>query len=984
MPIETLGMAMIFDKAKNALRSWKYLSFHHCLALLLRELCLNPLLKVLSMVSKSRSYTTHRCGALLFKLNLCLFSSALITSNAYADFSVEKIEGVWRLSGPNTGSYTLRVEKSSSQGGACKGLPTQDLVINVEDPNGEWTKSVSDFRVPALGELGACFVSARPLSDKVIALRLSYNVRKGGELKLVEVASSRSIVVDHWIKYSKTKQINRSPAEFPISERVNESFEDDLGWKRLLGLTGEATDLTSPELDKFRAFDLEKNTGLESAAIEKRALRLPLLDIPFIETPLLIKDIPLRHTRMVGGGTKEERVFEEGFNYFLYLFKKEDWERANRAFEVLETSAVGHLVDYNHAYTWSLLGQLKYELYKKSGDRSLLLSAIEKWRTGLRKTVKKGYEASEHDVYMLYRLGNELYSNNMNYALASLSTWAQKFSWPEAAVENIQIWKAEALYKLKFFDEAKDLYSKYYQSRNDLTGRARVSDYLMAASLFRIGDVYSRKKNWDLAVAAYTEAIKSSPTPGRFAFEGAWYPTILKDFSEALLNRAEANIRLGRYKAAARDYRSFMYIDGNHSYFGVALYRIADILRLSGASKERYLGALNECVFKSAGSVTDHLCRAQRAAYRITETSSEQWPRLLASVEDLYKKYDSTTNSTLFTKDELHAFSNLLSTWAFVEQKAPFQALARIENNFKLEASKHLLEWSEEFAAVSLGGYLEELLKQEKFEDVVVNYEKRQHGWMFKRNRPDVVVRVSDAFAKMGLWEQAEISLKTARKLKNLIGRKVERPFDWTPHQWETLEARVDLELAKSGRKDKAQAEKSLNKLDLAEASTRRMWLEFEAGLNSKPNASKLEKHYLALDLMGELSWKEVDSYSRVLKDLGNLEKEKQFLEQKVGSWLGRSPSSNRDTKGPELESQIRLAELRTNSGENDLALSILERTLLLGDADLSPLQRARVLYKKGKVLQRIDGRAEDAVSSMEQVRQLAPDSMWAKLSLVE
>jgi len=471
--------------------------------------------------------------------------------------------------------------------------------------------------------------------------------------------------------------------------------------------------------------------------------------------------------------------------------------------------------------------------------------------------------------------------------------------------------------------------------------------------------------------------MSSMPISNRFTFEGNWYPDAIRQFPYVLYNRAEAAVRLNQEQSALKDLRAFIFVAGSNPNVGVVLYRIGDLLNQIGADQEQVLGAWRECIFRVPDTVGARLCSARKAAIEIMKAKKEQWPRLIASIEDARPR-ESEKDALGFAAEDLYSFVDLVLADAFIAAERPTQALFRMDPLYKREQSAYLKAWLDEYMMTAFAGSLAERLKEAKFKEVIAEYDRRRRVLLYKQTRPEILWNVVRAYEGLGLWTQAHELLNVAEEVKKKIDRKVARPYDPTPEEWIEVRARIGLRLLADHKYPPESVRASLEKMSAQLPATKKYWISY---YQSIANPKEEAKWWASYEQSSPLSWTELKAYSQALEKSGATDQRENLMELKVGTWLGERDRSLAAKEPPPVEAMFELFEIRFRAKNYSKALSILDYLNSFEDSKLnSTVSKPMLAFRRGETLLALD-RFADARQSFERAKAMAPESLWGKLA---
>ena len=903
---------------------------------------------------------------------------------------------VYRLKGPADPSPQVSTEETKNQGGGCKGVRTLDLVLTFPSEPKKWLDSKT---LPT----GPCAIMARPLGEGRFEIRISYPATgpKNVRLAYLPFISTQKYVIDHWLqvpapKSAKPKSekknsvaIKSVDTEMPSAKvdatSLASNFESQSSWERILGSAAMALDFNSPELDRFRDKEVEKNLGLSNEAIELRDLKLPELDLPPMESPLTfaeekphISPFDLSREGVEGGkALRDVKAVEDGMNLVRVLADKGEWLKARESIDILERSRQRARIPLDDAKWATLKGLIYMRLGHEMKEKILVNKAIEIWRDGLRKSNGWGGETQEYMEFMALETVRNLFDQNLIYAAASVLSWSRRYSWSSAAEERFDYLRGEAFYRLGLYDAARDAFTEFLFARKDIPINSFADRRLVSASAYRLGDLELKSGEMKKAIDAYTRAFEEGPRVRKFSFEGNWLPEDVRIFPYTLFNRAEAEVRIGREDSALRDLRAFLFVSPSHPDSGLVYYRIGDVLGSLGAPTEKVMGAWRECVFKVPKTLGGRLCLARKAAEEMAGSPQDKWPRLIADIEDGIESEKKDTQN-LVNPDELTVYLNLLLAHAFLKVDRPYQALLRLDPLQTLSISPYLAAWYHEYLVTAVVGYADKQVQAGKFQEVIKDYEKRQKTLFLGQTRSEALWSVARAYRGLRLYDEALATLTSGEKVRDRLVRKKIRPYEPHAEDWIALRAAIqtDMLAADDKRIDPKWIREGLGKLDASLPEVQKLWIHFSRASGSVEEEAEW---YGKLENSSGFGWADLERYVDVLAELKQTDRQRELVERRVGSWF-----SEKDKMKPGLPPAslvMKLFDARAETGAVDGAVAVADFLTTLSAEQLgSTVTKPMVIYKKGQLLRKA-GRKDEARQSFERAKQLAPESVWGKLS---
>ncbi|MBP7843705.1 MAG: hypothetical protein KA116_02740 [Proteobacteria bacterium] len=923
----------------------------------------------------SVSHKAYRHIASIIKPPLVLFVLNSLISYGYADFTLQKTGGLFRLKGKIEESPEISVEKDQLHGALCGDRRTQDLIIKFKKIPSDWSKD-NDVLESLKGVNGApCSIVGNLGANNSFELRVSYLQEK--PMQFLPIEFGGLIIVDHWFSLPKVKKEKALISSNKITVKQNsekDDFKDEMSWKQILGASGSSIDINSPELNKYRAKDKEKDFGLSDELIERKSLEIPVMDYPVFVFPIKLYQKEFKPKLYTKTGGRENKTLAEAMNYLKILIERKDWLRAQQAFIITKKSKVGHLLRDDDPYLVALEGFLAIKVGEELKNEEQISYGLNTWSKGLRKVMRKGVEDEDYLLYSFEEYIRKSSERGSFVQLAEFLVWAEKFSWAPEISERLDYLKGEVYFSMKVFNEANEIFQNFISTREGSSGKKIYDKEYISASLFRQGDIYSSQRKWKEAVVSYSDALQKLPGTGKFLFEGSWYPKEITKYPEVLLNRAQAYYFMGMESSALRDYRAFVFTNGNHKYVSLAMFKIAELLERVGAEKSKIIGTLSECSFKRENTIGARLCEAKKAAIELSETPEKRIPNKINAVERIFTSNSKLEGSEFFSKENLTVYGKLLWGKPLMDKGISLKVMEALEASNKVESSEYLSAWNFEYYVTALHGYLKSLNENSKYKEVIETYERKQRNSLWKSTRPELLWQLSKAFADQGLWDEAMSSWKQSEKLRERINRKSERPFDVDNDSWFELGVKIGSRLYAEKKLPINEVLKNLSKLNNESEKFLRLSIPLYL---AQENYNKANEAWKKIHEKYSLSWDDLLSWEKVLEKLNKTKERTNILESTAGVWIAGDKMSDK----PPVDVLLALANSRENNSQNDKALLVYDYLLNLNGKQ--SFSRAMISYQKAKLLRKMGNNAL-AIKSFKEAIESDPESLWAKLSKSE
>ncbi len=926
-----------------------------------------------------------------------MFGSIILgISSVYASASLLKIGQAFRLKGPPALRPEFSLSQTPRQGGKCGNQRTLDLVLLL--PRSESEAWMANGNL-ATAE-GPCQVLARPTENGKMEIRLSY--KSPGvqyEMRTVELSTSENWILDHWIDKKLTKkaplQSKNSPRKKQDSLDKNappktilpgkepqdlgalaKAFEDPASWEKILGASVFTKDLSSGELDRFRARVIERAYVPLRETIERLPLKLPALEIPGMSRSLSFPEETFDFPEFSLGEGREFQGAAQGLNFISALTQKGEYLKAIRAWEILEKSQFKKALPLQDPRYLALRGYLNLQLAQNLNDEGFKRRGLRIWEDALRGLAGSGGLAQEYLEYMMLESVRRLFESRQAYGALALLTWGQRFTWSARAEERFSFLKGEALMQLSLLDEAERAFSEYFQERSLIPLSSAIDRRLVPAAGFRVGDVLFMKKDFQRSANEYSRAMGAMPISNRFTFEANWYPDTIRQFPHVLYNRAEALTRLGNEQAALKDLRAFIFVAANHPQIGLVFYRVGDLLNQMGAESEQVLGAWRECVFRVPETIGARLCQARKSAEEMVRSKEDLWPRFIGDIENARPRPEDTATKD-FHRDDLYTYTELILSDAFIRLGRGAQAMLRLDPLEKLEQTPYMRDWLDEYRITALSGLMFQKRKTGNYKEVISLYDKRKRNLFFRQTRPEILFHVAKAYEGLGLWKMAFDTMQEALRVRAVIRRSFPRPFDPAEEEWNSLKANLGLRLYADHKVSDAEIEAALATLNPIVRNYQRLWIEWA---QLKNNHALEKKWWEQMERTHALDWHELSEYTKLLKELKEPNERLRVLNYHVGALLADIEKGKSSVKIP-TASVFELFEARLENKAPEAALSVMDYLLTLSDQQLGPdFSRSMLAYRKGEVLRDL-GRLTEARQSFERAKVLSPQGLWGKMA---
>ncbi len=966
-----------------------------------------------SILSSSCKTYRQTAGKLYAPQHLLIFS--ILLSSYSSAVSLSRLGSVWRLKGPRDPLPQLKIVQTKTQGEGCLEKPTEDLVLAVAGDASSWMDGLSQALTAEEKKSGLCRVFAVPNENGLTEIRFSYFLKPKQKLRTLTFLTDTSFVVDYWFESrrpvksdadaSSKKEDSAALVSTEISlvngeqiqtvdlnklEAAAANFENTDSWEAILGLSAQAIDTSSKEMDRFRS-KKEKNIGIPTEPFEKQPLRLPVLELGSQDKPVefqqkkmdweLFHDFPSNP----GKSRKNKRAYDavlKGMNFVVLMAKKGDWVKAIHGLDVLSKSEFASYVPLFEPRWWAIKGFIKLELGKELKNKAMILQGFGEWREGLQRTALRSTASREAIEYMALELVRRLLIDKYSYAAATFLTWTMQYTWTAEALERFAYLRAEAFYDIGFYGEAYKVFEEFLENRRNAQVSSLVDRRLVPAAAFRLGDCQFKMGKFEEAIVEYSKALGTLSSPSKINFESLLMTDDVKLFPYVLFNRAEAHVRLGNQKDALRDFRAFLFITPNHPQVGLVYFRIAELLERVGAPREKIENTWRECQFKVPGTLGGELCKSRDAAKKLSHSDRRLWPRLISEIEAPLRRDLNILAEAGIAKNDLQHFIACVLADAFFENDEPGQAYLRLLPFQNLESKPRVRGLYVEYLMTSFTGKLRRHLSKGEYKDLIKEYELAKRTFLVAANRPEHLWSLSAAHANLVAWARADEILLDAEKWKEKINRVEKRKYDPTVQDWNYLKARILVNNYVEKQLKADVVEKAIALLDRSYPESLRLELQFLELISSQDSERKI-KTWNDLKTLVRINENEVKNFSQLLKTLERHNQRLLLLEEYVGAWFVEKRKKV-ETAKPTATLLYELFDARRSSKQLDSALVVINYLLEQDKSFIgAQLTLSQLFYERGQLfrgLQKID----DARQSFEQSQRDSPESLWGKLSASE
>lgn len=865
------------------------------------------------------------------------------------------------------------------------GPHTQELILIYPDVTANAAKSIADDISVAHPAFNPCDTSAIHSPDGTLRLSFSYVVPKNKKLQIQVTNPSNYMVIDHWIGLKKEK----SPVKF---SRDVASASNPRGPIRIDNLNDLAK-IKDIQLRSFSNLDssyrdpkVEQDIGLDKSMLKFRSLDIPVLhfnlkptDVNFEPLEFPFKEFQLSHVKM-------SSILKKSLDAIIEMAKRQDWIRAMSANDILLKSKLAK--EYNDLgfFTSALNGYLKISAAladPETKENRLFSIGINIWReTLLKQAIAKEGTDPFLDFMYLESL-RYLYNQKDFYTGLAMIDEVRSIPWSSTVLERSQYLEGVALLSLGMFQKAKTSFTKYIQDRKNLNIKDVSDRRLLPSAAFRLADVDFAREDYATALQNYEKAMSYLPGSRKVNLEGYIYPESLVAFPQVLMRMAEAHARMGDYAKALKRLRALMAFDVSGTNHGLAMFRIAELLKYLNSDPKKVLSIFRECAYRYDGYLAGKLCDIHSVSMDPQYQQRNYWPRLETTFLK-FEKHDETQGPIEMGLLDRKMYSSLVKAKFYLDRDKPLIALSALDSTRSLESSAYLKDWNFEFSASAFLGVLRESIHEGDYKAVIESYEKRRKNLFLYLDRPPVLLAVAKAYVEQGLWSEASEAYARATQLQSLLVKAKPRPYDYTNDEWAYTKAQISVGLYDEGKIERSEVEATLQNLSDSDMPG----LMLLVGFAQKSSNLGLEiTAWKKLDEKFSLDWAQVKSYSSALLKFNRPKLMRDLLEKYVGRWFYDKDKSrdmaNADAR-PDSILLMRLAESRIENGAIESGLRVFEYLTKLDAKDLDPsTPKELFFYSMGKALVS----KKDyilAQKSFQAATDLAPASVWGRLAAAE
>ena len=304
---------------------------------------------------------------------------------------------------------------------------------------------------------------------------------------------------------------------------------------------------------------------------------------------------------------------------------------------------------------------------------------------------------------------------------------------------EVKLFLAESYLQLNKLSEARRIYRELGKKYEGKAWKSEVS--------YRVGDVYFQAREFKRAVQLYRSAFQK-------------YPEEAGKFPNAYYNMAESLFWLGQFEESLQAHVHFIEKFPSHTYGGYVLTRVGELLGILGAPRSQVMGALEESFFRFSKHPGGEVARLRILNEKIHRVkSSKEVNRLFSDMEERARRSNLPKASELvdlLKSESFHERGEYERAWSHLVKK-----LKSYPGNIKTSVfRKRILE--------SMSRQIEQLLEQDKVDELFRIYSKYSNTWLREGGRVDLVYLLARAFERMGWVDEALESYE--RVLSSLEG----------------------------------------------------------------------------------------------------------------------------------------------------------------------------------------------------------------------
>ncbi len=521
-------------------------------------------------------------------------------------------------------------------------------------------------------------------------------------------------------------------------------------------------------------------------------------------------------------------------NWFLSKYKKSEYE------EIIRFA----------------LGDLYFKLWEKDKSRASYESSMQAYKEALTQ-----YPDSILARRTQFFIGYVSFFNKDYFGSLRIFQGYVKDSPPSDLRDKASLAVARSLMWLNQFEEALKTYEQIEKEGFAEANRVEAS-YLK-------GDVFYANKQYELAAAAYREAVMK-------------YPQFMNSYANAFYNLGESLFWQKLYKAALESYREFLSKFSGHSYAPYAMTRAGETMEILGADPKKVMGAFLEASFRYGGTEGGIVARMRLLSHRMKQMKAREAEQAIAEI----KSYAESVQlpqidlfATIMIAEGLSQRSEFERSIKTLLKWYQSNSSTRDATLIRKRVVRHVNEKMR--GDVESGNFLEALKLHSKYGEL----------WLKGSGRIDTTYNLGRAFEQAGAYKEADFLFReTANQLAATMNSK--QALEHSALEYLPTVDEAFLRLAKV-------------KMELGENSQSYEYIKSIKDPNKLGEAQQIERMEIAMKL---------------LKEKGDVETSKIYARDLIDNWKGQPLRI--------APVRLKLAELELESKNYEKAEGLLKDNL--------------------------------------------------------
>lgn len=362
--------------------------------------------------------------------------------------------------------------------------------------------------------------------------------------------------------------------------------------------------LAKQDLDDILRFDTEKINFTKDSLIEGRNriyLKFPVL----LTQQNYIGEILQKNIKYDFKNSKDSTT--QDFLKIRKLYTVGDHKNFLKAQKIFNkknpNSKFEEMVHHMEAETY-------LALYKEEGEKSFFDKSLKIYDALLAKYPQSPVAERTLLLVAYLRLNDKSYFE----AARNLKTYINNY--PKSPLrENIELTLAQSLVRLHEYKDARAIYYNLFKSK---------SPEIKAHAYFEYGDVFFEEKDYEGAIKAYENALKTFPAEDKL-HENVYF------------NLGETHFLLGNYKDSLNYLRKFITQHPQHDFASYAWTRMGEIFEMSEVGDKIWKGYFNEGHFRFQNKLGGAIAKINLLYHQALSSPDKKFSYII----DQIKAYES-------------------------------------------------------------------------------------------------------------------------------------------------------------------------------------------------------------------------------------------------------------------------------------------------------------------------------------------------------